>query len=126
MRRAATGQSGTCWIASDGSLFYASNAGSGKLSGYRDTGSGALSLLGRTATGAGTVDAAASSGGQYFRRDTLAILPILCSRKWILSTDRFSRSADSMAVSLPDAFAAGTYRVLPTTPKCELDATSGH
>lgn len=68
--RAATGQSGTCWIASDGSLFYASNAGSGTLSGYRGTGSGTLAPLGRTATGAGTVDAAASSGGQYLYTQT--------------------------------------------------------
>ena len=37
----------TCWIARDGSLFYASNAGSGTLSGYGDDGSGTLQPLGR-------------------------------------------------------------------------------
>ena len=68
--RAATGQAATCWIASDGSQFYASNAGSGTLSGYGDTGSGALAPLGNTATDPGTVDAAASSGGQYLYAQT--------------------------------------------------------
>jgi hypothetical protein len=68
--RAATGQAATCWIASDGSAFYASNAGSGTLSGYSDDGSGALRPLGTTATDAGTVDAAASPGGQYLYAQT--------------------------------------------------------
>jgi 6-phosphogluconolactonase (cycloisomerase 2 family) len=63
--RLATGQQATCWIAPDGSTFYASNAGSGTLSGIGDTGSGQLQSLGNTATDAGTVDAAASSDGQY-------------------------------------------------------------
>lgn len=63
--RAATGQAATCWIVRDGSAFYASNAGSGTLSGYGDDGSGTLAPLGVTATDAGTVDAAASSDGQY-------------------------------------------------------------
>lgn len=63
--RVRTGQAATCWIASDGSTFYASNAGSGTLSGYGDDGSGALRPLGVTATDAGTVDSAASSDGQY-------------------------------------------------------------
>jgi hypothetical protein len=63
--RAATGQSATCWIASDGTEFYASNAGSGTLSGYGDDGSGTLQPQGTTATDAGTVDAAASPDGQY-------------------------------------------------------------
>ncbi len=63
--RAATGQAATCWIVSDGSVFYASNAGSGTLSGYGDDGSGALRPLGTTAAGAGTVDAAVSPDGQY-------------------------------------------------------------
>jgi 6-phosphogluconolactonase (cycloisomerase 2 family) len=68
--RAATGQAATCWIASDGSLFYASNAGSGTLSGYSDVGNGTLTALGNTAADAGTVDAAASSGGQYLYAQT--------------------------------------------------------
>jgi len=62
---AATGQAATCWIVRDGSAFYASNAGSGTLSGYGDDGSGTLAPLGVTDTDAGTVDAAASSDGQY-------------------------------------------------------------
>ncbi len=63
--RAATGQAATCWIARDGAVFYASNAGSGSVSGYRDDGSGTLAALGNTATAAGTVDAAAGAGGRY-------------------------------------------------------------
>jgi hypothetical protein len=63
--RAATGQAATCWIASDGTGFYASNAGSGTLSGYGDDGSGTLQPLGTTVTDAGTVDAVASPDGQY-------------------------------------------------------------
>jgi 6-phosphogluconolactonase (cycloisomerase 2 family) len=62
--RAATGQAATCWIVRSGANFYASNAGSASVSGFRDDGSGALTGLGNTATGAGTVDAAASSDGQ--------------------------------------------------------------
>jgi 6-phosphogluconolactonase (cycloisomerase 2 family) len=63
--RAATGQAATCWIAADGTAFYASNAGSGTLSGYRDDGSGTLQAAGTTATGPGTVDAAVSGGGRF-------------------------------------------------------------
>jgi 6-phosphogluconolactonase (cycloisomerase 2 family) len=63
--RASTGQAATCWIAPAGTAFYASNAGSGTLSGYRDNGSGALQPLGTTGTDAGTVDAASSPDGQY-------------------------------------------------------------
>jgi hypothetical protein len=62
--RAATGQLATCWIARDNSLFYASNAGSGSLSGYADSGSGALHAVGNTAADAGTVDAVASPDGR--------------------------------------------------------------
>jgi 6-phosphogluconolactonase (cycloisomerase 2 family) len=63
--RAATGQTATCWIVADGSAFYASNAGSGTLSGYRDGGNGTLVPLGNTAADAGTTDAAVSADGQY-------------------------------------------------------------
>jgi hypothetical protein len=63
--RAATGQAATCWIVPAGTAFYASNAGSGTLSGYGDDGSGTLRPAGTTATGPGTVDAAASGDGQY-------------------------------------------------------------
>jgi hypothetical protein len=68
--RVATGQQATCWIAPDGSTFYASNAGSGTLSGYGDDGSGQLSPLGTTAADAGTVDAATSADGQYLYAQT--------------------------------------------------------
>ena len=68
--RALTGQTATCWIASDGSVFYASNAGSGTLSGYGDDGSGTLQSLGTTATDAGTVDATSSSDGRYLYAET--------------------------------------------------------
>ena len=63
--RAATGQAATCWIAADGPAFYASNAGSGTLSGYTDDGSGILQAAGTTAAGPGTVDAAVSGDGRY-------------------------------------------------------------
>jgi 6-phosphogluconolactonase (cycloisomerase 2 family) len=63
--RAATGQAATCWIAADGTAFFASNAGSATLSGYGDDGSGTLQAAGTTATGPGTVDAAVSGDGRY-------------------------------------------------------------
>jgi 6-phosphogluconolactonase (cycloisomerase 2 family) len=62
--REATGQMATCWVARDGSLFYASNAGSASLSGYSDSGSGSLQALGNTTAAAGTVDAAVSPDGR--------------------------------------------------------------
>ncbi|WP_285115108.1 beta-propeller fold lactonase family protein [Leifsonia sp. fls2-241-R2A-40a] len=62
---AATGQAATCWIARDGALLYASNAGSASLSGYADPGAGTLTAVGTTPTGPGTVDAAASSDGRF-------------------------------------------------------------
>jgi 6-phosphogluconolactonase (cycloisomerase 2 family) len=63
--REATGQAATCWIVSAGTALYASNAGSGTLSGYRDNGDGTLRAIGTTATDAGPVDAAVSSDGHY-------------------------------------------------------------
>ncbi len=63
--QAPTGQAATCWIAGAGASFFASNAGSGSVSGYRDTGNGALSALGNTATDAGTVDATVSGDGTF-------------------------------------------------------------
>jgi 6-phosphogluconolactonase (cycloisomerase 2 family) len=68
--RQATGQNGTCWIAADGSLFYASNAGSGTLSGYKDFGNGTLKLLGMAATDPGTVDSTATPDGHYLYAQT--------------------------------------------------------
>jgi 6-phosphogluconolactonase (cycloisomerase 2 family) len=61
----ATGQKATCWIVRDGGHFYASNAGSGSVSGYNVGSSGALKALGNTTTDAGTVDATAAGHGRF-------------------------------------------------------------
>jgi 6-phosphogluconolactonase (cycloisomerase 2 family) len=61
----ANGQAATCWVARAGRFFYTSNAGSPSLSGYQARTGGQLSLLGSTPTDPGTVDAAASTGGQF-------------------------------------------------------------
>ncbi|MEE4542068.1 beta-propeller fold lactonase family protein [Streptomyces sp. V4-01] len=66
----ATGQAATCWIVRTGDHLYASNAGSGTLSGYRVGRGGALTSLGNTPTDAGTVDAAASSDGRFVYAQT--------------------------------------------------------
>jgi len=60
-----TGASATCWVAPARGFFYASNAGSASVSGYSDTFGGELTLLASTATDPGTVDASASSNGQF-------------------------------------------------------------
>ena len=60
-----TGENATCWVARVGGTFYASNAGSASVSGYRIGWNGQLTLLGQTSTDAGTVDASGSAGGQY-------------------------------------------------------------
>jgi 6-phosphogluconolactonase (cycloisomerase 2 family) len=62
---AATQQAATCWVVTNGATAFASNAGSGSVSGYDVAASGALSALGNTATDKGTVDAAVSSDGSY-------------------------------------------------------------
>jgi 6-phosphogluconolactonase (cycloisomerase 2 family) len=62
---AATGQMATCWIVKAGAYFYASNAGSGSVSGYGVGWSGGLAALGSTATDAGTVDAASAAYGRF-------------------------------------------------------------
>jgi 6-phosphogluconolactonase (cycloisomerase 2 family) len=62
---ADTGQMATCWIVRDGRYFYASNAGSGSVSGYSVGSSGGLTGLGNTTTNAGTVDAAAAGHGRF-------------------------------------------------------------
>lgn len=67
--RKATGQLATCWVVRVGDRLYASNAGSGTLSGFRDE-RGALTPLGDTATDGGTVDTAASSDGRYLYAQT--------------------------------------------------------
>lgn len=68
--REQTGQAATCWIVRGGSSFYASNAGSASLSGYRDDGTGTLTALGTTSTDPGTVDAAISSDGHNLYAQT--------------------------------------------------------
>jgi len=60
-----TGQSATCWVAQAQGFFYASNAGSGSVSQYSESASGQLNLAAQTATDPGTVDAAATTDGQY-------------------------------------------------------------
>lgn len=62
---APTGQLATCWIVRAGDRFYASNAGSGTLSGFRQTGRATLEPLGETATGAGTVDSAVTPDERF-------------------------------------------------------------
>jgi hypothetical protein len=61
----ATEQKATCWVAGDGSYFFASNAGSASLSGFQSGPGGALTLLGDEPTDAGTVDAAVSADGRF-------------------------------------------------------------
>ena len=61
----ATAQAATCWVVSDGSFFFASNAGSASLSGFQSGAGGALTALGNTPTDAGTVDAAPSGDGRF-------------------------------------------------------------
>ncbi|HEY1827122.1 MAG TPA: beta-propeller fold lactonase family protein [Acidimicrobiales bacterium] len=59
-------QAATCWVAPVGRFFYTSNAGSATVSGYQEAGFfGQLNLLGQTNTDPGTVDASASSDGQF-------------------------------------------------------------
>ncbi|WP_443045112.1 lactonase family protein [Streptomyces sp. NBC_00223] len=62
---APTGQQATCWIARAGDRFYASNAGSNTLSGFRQTRRATLEPLGDTATGAGTVDSAVTPDERF-------------------------------------------------------------
>jgi 6-phosphogluconolactonase (cycloisomerase 2 family) len=61
----ATEQSATCWVVAGGARFYASNAGSGSITGVRSVlGGQLLQPLGRTSTDAGSVDAAV--GGERY------------------------------------------------------------
>jgi 6-phosphogluconolactonase (cycloisomerase 2 family) len=62
---ADTGQMATCWVVRAGQYVYASNAGSGSVSGYGVSRSGGLTALGNTTTAAGTVDAASAAGGRF-------------------------------------------------------------
>jgi DNA-binding beta-propeller fold protein YncE len=60
-----TGAAATCWVAPAGSFLFASNAGSATESGFTSSAGGQLTLLGATATDAGTVDASAAAGGRF-------------------------------------------------------------
>jgi DNA-binding beta-propeller fold protein YncE len=60
-----TGDAATCWVAPAGSFLFASNAGSAAESGFTSAADGQLTLLGATATDAGTVDASAAAGGRF-------------------------------------------------------------
>ena len=60
-----TAQAATCWIAQANGVFYASNAGSGSLSGYQSSLAGTLTPLGNTTTDAGSVDAATTPDGHF-------------------------------------------------------------
>ena len=63
---AETGQAATCWIVGTGSHFYASNAGSGTLTGYRNRGDGNLDPTRHHKHRCRTVDAAASAADGRF------------------------------------------------------------
>lgn len=94
----ATGQAATCWVASAGPYFYASNAGSASLSGFASGPGGTLSLLGATSTDAGTVDASATPDG--------AFLYVQAGAKGIV--DEYRVNADGTltsigSVTVPDA-----------------------
>ncbi len=65
-----TGQAATCWVEPVGGFFYASNAGSATLSGFRSSLGGGLTLLGTTGTDGGTVDASASADGRFLYTQT--------------------------------------------------------
>jgi len=71
---ADTGQMATCWVARADGYFYASNAGSGSVSGYSVSGSGALTALGNTKTDGGTVDASAAGGFLYVQTGAAGIV----------------------------------------------------
>ncbi len=62
----STEQNATCWVVRAQGHFYVSNAGSASLTGFQpEAGGQLLSLLGNTATDAGTVDAATPDSGRY-------------------------------------------------------------
>lgn len=69
-----TGQAATCWIARDGQYFYASNAGSGSVTGYHVTATGDPVSLGNTATAAGTVDAIGTGDSLYVQTGAAGIV----------------------------------------------------
>jgi 6-phosphogluconolactonase (cycloisomerase 2 family) len=66
----STGQAATCWVTSAQGVFFASNAGSAKVSAFSEQVSGQLALLGGTGTDPGTVDAAPSTDQRYLYVET--------------------------------------------------------
>ncbi len=60
-----TGQAATCWVAPARQYLFASNAGSGSVTGFTSSNSGQLASLGNTGTDGGTVDATAAAGGRF-------------------------------------------------------------
>jgi DNA-binding beta-propeller fold protein YncE len=61
----ADGQAALCWVTPARGFFFVSNAGSASETGYSVSGAGQLTLLTTTPTDPGTVDAAATPGGQF-------------------------------------------------------------
>jgi DNA-binding beta-propeller fold protein YncE len=61
----ASGQTGLCWVAPAGNLFFTGNTAANSTSGYRSSPSGQLALLGATPTDPGTVDGTATPDGHY-------------------------------------------------------------
>ena len=64
LRPAATGQAATCWIVLPAASFTPPTRAA-DVTGFRGEHGGPLTPLGNTPTGAGTVDAAASSDGRF-------------------------------------------------------------
>jgi 6-phosphogluconolactonase (cycloisomerase 2 family) len=61
-----TGQAASCWVARAGRHFYASNTGSGSVTGFQSSvGGQLLSEISRTSTDAGPVDATVPSGARF-------------------------------------------------------------
>lgn len=61
----ASGQTGLCWVAPAGSLFFTGNTGANSTSGYESSATGHLTLLGATPTDPGTVDGSATPSGRF-------------------------------------------------------------
>jgi hypothetical protein len=63
-------------VARAGRYFYASNAGSGSVSGYTVDGAGQLTPLGNALTDVGTVDASAAGGFLYVQAGAAGIVAL--------------------------------------------------
>jgi len=91
----ATGQAATCWIARDGDLLFASNAGSATETTLRLTTHDTLTALGTTATDPGTVDAAASGRNLYVQTGANGVV------------DEYSIASDGSLTSIGSVTVAG-------------------